>query len=643
MQTMGKPFGFAGTILRVNLTTGTIKKEALNKDVARRFLGCKGYGAYTVFNETKKGTDPLGPSNKLVFMLGPLNGTRAPSSNKFAVCTKSPLTGAWLDTHCGGFFGPELKYAGYDGIIIEGRAPEPVYLDIKDEDVSLRDAKWLWGVNTLDTERLLKEESPTGKLARVACIGPAGERKSLLANIISERRAAGRGGAGAVMGSKNLKAIVVKGSRKPDELVHDPEKFKEAVRDCYEKIGKKEVTSPRSKGAEMRKKFREKATLPIQGTGRIIVGINEAGGLPTRNFQTGIFESWDEISGAAFSKHLNVPPEALGARACYNCPICCGHLSIIKQGKWAGIADDGPEYENITMLGPNCGVADREAIVAAEYFSDYYGLDAISLGGTIAFLMECYEKRLISKEDTNGLDLRFGNADAMVEAVISGGTMKGKLGPLVANGSKKASEKIGKGSEKFAMHVKGLEIPAYDPRAAQGMGLCYARSDRGACHLRPWTAGAEMLLLDGKDPKETAGKAETVRSDTDTLNVAYHSSGLCLFVAFGGVGKEEVLALVNAATGFNYNMDEFLRVGERISNLTRTFNLREGLTKKDDTLPYRLLKEPLPSGPCKGEVVKLKPMLEEYYKLRGWDREGKPTKAKLKALELDFATKTLYG
>jgi len=639
---MAKLFGFAGTILRVDLTKKTVKKESLDKDVAYKFLGAKGYGAYTIFTEIKKRVDPLGPLNKLIFMLGPLTGTRAPCSNKFAVCTKSPLTNAWLDTHCGGFFGPELKFAGYDGIIVEGRTEEPVYIDIKDEDVGIRDASWLWGANTLDTERLLKERSPAERLARVACIGPAGEKKALLANIIAERRAAGRGGAGAVMGSKNLKAVVVRGHKKPEDFIHDPEKFKEAVKICYDKLAKSEITSSRSKGAEMRKEFRNKATLPVQGTGRIVVGINEAGGLPTRNFQTGAFEGWRDISGAAFSKYLYVPPEAPGARPCFNCPICCGHLSVIKNGKWAGIVDEGPDYENIVMLGSNCGVSDREAITAAEYFCDFYGLDAMSVGGTIAFLMECYEKGLISKKDTDGIDLRFGNAEALVEAVISAGTVKGRLGPLVANGSKRASEKIGKGSERFAMHVKGLEIPAYDPRAAQGMGLCYARSDRGACHLRPWTAGEEML--GSTNPKTTKGKAETVESSTNSINVLYDSTGLCLFVAFGGVGEGEILDLVNSATGFKYkNVDELLRVGNRISNLVKVFNLREGFTRKDDTLPYRLLKEPLPSGPCKGEVVKLEPMLKEYYRLRGWDLKGRPTRAKLKALGLDFAIPELYG
>lgn len=640
---MSKPFGFAGTLLRVNLTSKLIRKESLDKEIARKFLGSKGYGAYIIFTEVPKRSDPLGIDNKLVFMNGPLTGTRAPCSNKFSVCTKSPLTNTWLDTHCGGSFGPELKFAGYDGIIIEGRASEPVYLDIKDEAVALKDSAWLWGANTLDVERLLKEKHRADRTPRVACIGPAGERKALLANIIAERRAAGRGGAGAVMGSKNLKAVVVTGHMKPEDFINDPERFKETVRRCYANLGKGEVTSLRSKGAKIRGRVRENATLPIQGTGRIISGINEAGGLPTRNFQTGTFEEWKTISGEAFSKHNYVPPTAPGARPCYNCPICCSHVSILKKGEWTGMVDEGPDYENIAMLGSNCGISDRETIVVAEYLCDYYGLDAISMGGTIAFLMECYERRLLPAKDASGLDLRFGNAEALIQAIVSAGTMKSPLGSLVANGSKKASEAIGNGSDKFAIHVKGLEIPAYDPRASQGMGLCYARSDRGACHLRPWTAGDEMLQLDGK-PDATEGKAETVRSSEDKINVLYDSTGLCLFVAFGDVGTDEILELVRTATGFDYkSASELLTVGERISNLTRAFNTREGFTRKDDTLPFRFLNEPLPSGLCKGQVVKLEPMLGEYYRLRGWDKEGRPTREKLMELGLDFAVDELYA
>jgi aldehyde:ferredoxin oxidoreductase len=631
-KTVAKGYGFVGTILRVNLTTKDIKKEPLNKEIAQKFLGEKGLAAYYLFTETKKGVNPLGPENKLIFMTGPLTGTRAPCGNRFCVSAKSPLTGAWNDSHCGGIWGPELKWAGYDGIIIEGKAADPVYIWIEDDKVAIRDAKWFWGANTFTTERLLKEKHAGDKMARVACIGPAGERQALLANVISEVRAAGRGGLGAVMGSKNLKAIAVRGHGKPEDLIVDPVKFEEAVKVAYGKLGKGAITGPAVKGA-----------LSIMGTSNIIRGINAAGGWPTRNFQTGIFEKASEIEGQALTKYLYCPPESPGMVPCWNCPILCAHLSVVKKGPWAGFVDEGPEYENVTLLGATCGVFDREAISAAEYFCDFYGLDGISVGGTIAFLMECYQKKLITKKETDGIDLKFGNADAMVQAVMRAGAGYGKLGPLVANGSRKAAAKIGKGSAKFAINVKGLEIPAYDPRAAQGMGLAYARSDRGACHLRPWTAGAEMLGLDGIDPKETKGKAQLVKVSTDATNVAFDATGVCLFVAFG-MGGDDVFNMVVPATGFQYrDFSDFVKVGERINNLTRAFNVREGLTKKDDTLPYRLLKEPLPSGPCKGQVVKLDKMLPEYYKLCGWDKTGKPTKEKLQELGLDFVIDQLYG
>ncbi|HID16856.1 TPA: aldehyde:ferredoxin oxidoreductase, partial [Candidatus Bathyarchaeota archaeon] len=471
------------------------------------------------------------------------------------------------------------------------------------------------------------------RMPRVACIGPAGEKQALLANIISEVRAAGRGGAGAVMGSKNLKAIVVVGHKYgPDDFVYDKEKFMEAVRETSKLLSESKITGPRVRGA-----------LSIYGTANIIDGINAAGGWPTKNFQTGIFEKVKEVNGPSFGREIWIPPDSPGARPCYACQILCAHAAVIRDGKYAGTFDEGPEYETIWAFGPQCGVSDKKAITRADYLSDYYGLDTISLGNTIGFLMECYERGLITKEDTDGIDLRFGNAGALVEVVHRAGTMEGNIGKLAANGTKRAAEKIGKGSEKFAIHVKGLELPAYDPRAAQGMGLCYARSDRGACHLRPWTAGAEMLGLNGVDPRKTEGKAELVKTASEVFAVAYDSTGLCLFMAFGAPA-DKVYKMVNHATGFNYeSFEEFVKVGERIHNLTRAFNVREGFTRKDDTLPWRILNEPLPEGPCKGDVVKLDEMLPEYYKLCGWDEEGRPTKEKLKELGLDFAIKELYG
>lgn len=614
--------GYTKQLLRINLTDKKIEKEPLDLAIARLYLGGKGLAAYMFFNEVKKGVVPLSSDNKLFFLTGPLCGsTGGVCASRFAVCTKSPLTGAWLDSSCGGFWGPELKFAGYDGVIVEGRSDKPVYIHIEDENVEIRSAEDLWGADTFQTMRLLQEKHASDRVVRVLSIGPAGEKRALLANIIADVRAAGRGGSGAVMGSKNLKAISVVGHKKVE--VAEMGKFKEAVADAIQKVKKTDVTSD---------------TLTYKGTANLVLGTNAHGGWPTNNFQTGVFEKAEEISGEAFRDHLwNGKP---GQRPCWGCIIKCAHVTIIKEGKWAGIVDEGPDFEAIWAYGPQCGVSSREMITVADYYSDAYGIDTISLGNTIGFLMECYGKGLISKEDTDGIDLRFGNAEAMVEAVRRAGTVAGRLGELSANGTKRAAEKIGGQSEKFAIHVKGMELPAYDPRAMFGMGLTYARSDRGACHLRPWIAGAEALNKPTLDPLSTQGKASKVKVDTDIIAIV-DSMGMCQFMTFA-IWDDEMYAMLNPLTGFNWTKEEFLRIGERINNLTRAFNLREGFSKKDDNLPWRILNEPSPEGPCKGLTVPLEPMLSEYYRLCGWDAEGKPKKEKLQELGLDFATKVLY-
>lgn len=630
---------YTGQILRVNLTSGKVEKEPIPVEVLRKFIGGKGLSAYYLFRELKPGVNPLGPENKLLFMTGPLTGTIAPVPNRFNVAAKSPLTGTWSDGQCGGSWGPELKFAGYDGIIIEGKSETPVYLHIRDEEASLLSAEDIWGADTFSTERILKEKHFSGRMPRVASIGPAGERMALISNIISEVRAVGRGGMGAVMGSKKLKAIVVSGAKyKPEDFAADKTAMREAVRRSIISLSSDEDTSPNVKPTTPR------GSLSLYGSARIVGDINAAGGWPTRNFQTGIFEKASEISGQAYADKLWIPRNAPGTRPCYRCQILCAHVSIIKSGKYAGTLDEGPEYETVWSFGAQCGVSDREAIARADYLSDYYGLDTISLGNTIGFLMECYEKGLITREDTDGLELTFGNADAMVKLVEMAGAGTGKIGILASNGVKRASEQIGKGSEKFAMHVKGLEMPAYEPRAAFGMGLGYAICDRGACHLHAWTAGDEMLQPPAVDPITTKGKARSVKDLSEEVAIAYDSAGTCLFQAFGIGGLEEIVDIINAATGFGFkDVDELRKAGERIINLTRCFNVREGFLRKDDTLPHRCLKEPLPEGPCKGATVKLDEMLDEYYELCGWDSEGRPTKEKLEELGLDFAAKEIYN
>lgn len=602
--------GYWGKLLRVDLASEKIAIEDLKREVLQKFLGGKGLGAYLLFNELPRGLNPLSQENRLAFITGPLTGTVL-MGNRFAVCTKSPLTNAWLDSHCGGFWGPELKFAGYDGIIVEGRAKNPVYITVFDEEVQLHDAEMLWGLNTFETERLLKEKYQGTK---VLSIGQAGEKQALIASIIADTRAAGRGGAGAVMGSKNLKAIAVKGSKKP--AVASDAKIAEVAGQWMGKFRASKTTSQ---------------DMPDQGTLNIIEGVNYSGGLPVRNYQTGRFEGIDEISGEAFQHRLWGGGKY--RRACWRCPIACIRISKTSEGR----AAEGPEYQTVAQLGANCGIADRDLIARADYCSDAYGMDTISLGNTIAFLMECYEKGLLAAEDIEGVKLEFGSKEAYLSAIHAAGSVSGKLGELIADGVKRASEKIGKGSENFAMHVKGLEIPGYDPRAALGQALAYAVADRGACHLRPWMYGSEHLGSGAPvNPKTYEDKPKLIASAQRNIAVV-DSSGLCQFVTFA-IGFGDILNMISAVTGFNYSKDEFRVLGERINTLTRSFNCREGFEMKADRLPHRAAEESLETSVRKGEKLLLEQMLPKYYEACGWSERGIPTKKKLEELGLDFVT-----
>ncbi|MEX2752088.1 MAG: aldehyde ferredoxin oxidoreductase family protein [Candidatus Freyarchaeota archaeon] len=608
-----------GKLLRVNLTTGDIVTEKIDSDAARNLLGSKGLASYYLFKELRRGVDPLSPENKLVFMTGPLTGTQAPSSCRFVVCTKSPLTGAWVDSSCGGFWGPELRFAGLDGIIIEGKAESPVYIHISDGEASIRDAGFLWGMGTVDTIGYLRERHKSDRTVRVATIGPTGEKQARLAAVIADMRAAGRGGTGAVMGSKNLKAISVVGHGKVP--IADPQKFNSLAKEAHKE--NKEAS----------------ARMAAMGTASIVRLVNSTGGWPTRNFSESQWdEAAEELAGETFQKTLWGGGKYV--KPCYNCPIRCAHLAVIREGKYAGVSDEGPEYETISLFGPNCGIKSREVITVADRMCDNYGIDTISLGNTIGFVMECVERGLVGLEEIDGVDLRFGNEEAFLKAVNMAGNVYGNLGRLLANGVKRAAEKIGKGSEKFAMHVKGLEIPAYVPRAGHGHALAYAVADRGACHLRPWLYGAEHFF--GKlNPSTTEDKPEAVKLGQQN-RALIHSSGLCQFAVSEDMLYESLLQMINAATGFNYTVDEFRLVGERINNLTRSFNCREGFTSKDDTLPERSLKEPLPSGPWKGQVIRLQEMLPKYYEVCGWNEKGIPKKEKLEELGLKFVVNEIY-
>jgi len=608
--------GFAGKLLRVDLTEGKWKSEPLDEDAARKFMGSKGYAAYILFRELKKGVEPLSPDNKVVIMTGPLTGTQGPMPNRFSVCTRSPLTGAWVDSHCGGFWGPELKFAGWDGIIIEGKAKGPVHLKVRDGTVELEDAKGLWGKGTFETVRALDLNEHQLRKMRVLSIGPAGERMAHIACVIADGRAAGRGGTGAVLGSKNLKAVSVIGTGKVE--VADEGKFSPMAKEARAKLSA-------SKGLKDR---------TLDGTAANIRPVNNSGGLPTRNFQSGKFERMDEIAGDSFAKHLwngsrNLSP-------CWGCVSPCAHYALLE--RYGGVRDDGPEYETVALIGSNLGISDREVIAYADRLLDDAGLDTISFGNTLGFIIECFEKGLVGKDDTNGLELKFGDSELLIKAIGLAQSREGRLGELLADGSMRAARSIGKGSGDFAMHVKGLEIPAYDPRASPGQALSYAVSDRGACHLRPFMYASEHF---GNPPRldatTTEGRGKEVKSGQERSAIA-DALGICKFYAYGLSLVKDVIPLVVAATGFDYSVEEFLLVGERINNLTRAFNCREGFDIKDDSLPGRV-KVPLKDGKRAGMPMDIESMRAEYYRECGWDARGVPTEEKLRNLGLDFAFK----
>ena len=600
--------GYIGKILRVDLTERRISTEKLDAEIAKKFIGGKGLGAKILYDSLKLGTDPLSPENILIFASGPLTATLAPTSARWAVVTKSPLTNIFLDCQVGGYFGAAMKLAGFDCIIMEGKADSPVYLWVHDGNAEILNAGDLWGKGCFETENTLKKR--LGESAHVASIGPAGENLVRYACIsVDKYRQAGRGGAGAVMGSKNLKAVAVRSASYKIEYA-DPEGFREAAKKALKVI-------------------RENSFIPLRrkyGTPVWVAPVNKAALLPTRNFRTGVFEKAENISGETMRDKIVVKDGT-----CYNCIIQCWKYTHVESGKYKVDELAGPEYESIALLGSDCGVGSIEAVAHANMLCDDLGLDTISTGNSIAFAMECYERGLLTAEDTDGLELKFGNADAEIEMVKKIAYRKG-LGNLLAEGVRRASKKIGDGSERFAMHVKGLEIPGYDPRGAFGMALAYATSDRGACHQRAWTVRAE---IEGKlEPRfSTKGRARFVKETQDERAMCF-SLVLC---DFAPLEVKHFVELLNKATGFNFTVEDYLKTGERIWNLTRLFNVREGITRKDDTLPPRFMEEPLPEGATKGQVVTkemLDEMLDEYYALRGWDKNGVPTEEKLKELGL---------
>jgi len=607
--------GWVGKFLRIDLSTGQINVEDLDQDLAKDYIGGRGLASKMLYDEIDPAVDPLSPDNKLIFVTGPLTGTGAIAGGRYMVVTKSPLTGCIACSNSGGYFGPELKYAGYDMIIFEGKAENPVYLYINDDTVELRPADDLWGLNTHEAEDAIRSQIGRpwkGDQFRIASIGPAGEKLSKAACVINDKsRAAGRSGVGAVMGSKNLKAVVVKGSK--GVTVTDRDKFRDLVRDSIEKN--------RSEAAKVTSQ-----ALPIYGTSVLVNIINESGLLCTRNFQTGVFEGAESISGETIAGTI-----LRRKRGCFACPMACGRITSIEDPAFAG-RGEGPEYETVALFGASCGVDNLGAVTKANYLCNELGIDTIEAGNIVACVMELYEKGYLPETDI-GFKANFGNAEALVKLVDLMGKREG-IGDMMSEGGYALAEKYG--HPELFMGVKKQGLPAYDPRVAQGMGLSYATSNRGACHVRSYLIATEILGVNQKrDPLDTEEKPSVLKIFQD-FTAVIDSCGLCLFLALAeGFGPEDLVPLLEVATGESFSVDDIMAAGERIWNLERMFNIKAGLTRADDTLPPRFLKEPMPEGPFKGSLCKLDQMLPAYYQVRNWNENGIPAAEKLKQLGLD--------
>jgi aldehyde:ferredoxin oxidoreductase len=607
--------GWHRNVLRVDLSNGVCKHEPLNMAWAEQYLGSRGLATKYLMAEIDPKVDPMSPGNKLIIATGPLTGTGASTGGRWTAVTKGPLTGAIAASNSGGQFGGELKMAGYDLVILEGRAPEPVYLLIQDDEARLVPATDLWGRSVWDVEHAIKH-THNDPLMRIASIGQAGEYGCFYACIVNDlHRAAGRSGVGAVMGSKQLKAIAVRGTKgvKP----HDPQKFFAAVKAAS-------VALAGNKGRKGMTSDGTIAMMDVTGT---------FGALPTRNNQQVQFEGASKLNAKTMKNpnehgHVNLIQNS----ACFSCTIGCGRISHIdpqhfsvKDKPQYQKASGGLEYETAYALGAAVGVDDMDAATYAGFLCNEYGMDPISFGGTLAAAMELYQVGAISQKETGGIDLKWGSAEALCRLAELTGKGEG-FGRDLGLGSKRLAAKYG--HPELSMAVKGQEFAAYDGRAMQGMGLGYATSNRGACHLRANPYASDFTTTETKD------KPEVVRTSQDLI-AAIDSTGLCLFTLHSGATPEHYVAQVAGACGGDWDVARFVKTGERIWNLERQFNLAAGLTVKDDTLPKRILEEPAPSGVAKGLVSGLPTMLPEYYRQRGWTEDGRPTPETLHRLGLD--------
>jgi aldehyde:ferredoxin oxidoreductase len=620
------PCGYNGKVLRVNLSSGTTSEEQVPEIIYRRYLGGGALSLYYLLRELRPGVDPLGPENVLIFAASAATGTPALGFSRFTVAAKSPLTNAFGEAEAGGWWGPELKFAGFDAIIIKGKADKPVYLWIQNGKAELREASHVWGQFAKETQEMIRKELGDEKV-RIALIGPGGEKLVRFACVLNElKHANGRCGLGAVMGSKNLKAIAVRGKNRMD--LFDSEKVQETVKAI---LKKKPGTMAESIGDI--------------GTARSVMLLNTGGILPTRNFMKGTFEKAEDISGETMKDTILV-----GRGSCYACSVRCKREVEVTEPFRVDPKYGGPEYETIGAFGSLCNIGDLKAIALANQLCGAYTIDTISAGTTIAFAMECFEKGIITTQDTGGIKLEFGNAEAMVKTVEMIGKREG-FGDLLAEGVKIAAEKIGKGAEKYAMHVKGQPLPIHEPRGKTGLGLAYALSPTGADHIE---APHDPVFESEGGLKfvRSLGIIETIPAlDLGPRKVrmfiylqqlynVFNSIGICNFTAYpwGPVSNNDLVDYVNAVTGWDTSLWELMKAGERHSNMSRIFNIREGFTAKDDTLPDRFF-QPLEGGPLDGkklDVQEFQQALKTYYQMMGWDENGIPQKGKLEELELEW-------
>jgi aldehyde:ferredoxin oxidoreductase len=626
-------YGSTGKLLRVDLTHAAISVEEFSEELYRLYPGGKALAAYLLLKELSPGSDPLGPANVLVLANGLLTSAPISTATRFTAAARSPLTGGYGESEAGGFWGPELKMAGFEAIVITGRAEEPVYLWIHDGQAEIRDARHLWGREPEEAQAIIRQELGD-KLVRVLQIGLGGENKVRYAAIINElRHYNGRTGMGAVMGSKNLKAVAARGSGHYLDLAHDPQTVAELGRLLAKRV----------------KEHPQSWDLQVKGTPGLVSGLNASGILPTRNFHQGAFEGVDNIRWEAYEKEL-----LTARRSCYACAVRCKREVAVNDRYQVSSAYGGPEYEAVSGFGSNCGIDDLQAVAKANELCGRHTLDAISTSACVAFAMECFEHGLIGPADTEGVELRFGNAPAMLQTVEWIAQRHG-IGNLLAEGVRRAAEVIGGDARYFAMHVKGQEMPMHDPRGKVGVGLGYAISETGAEHLNAYHdtmlqnpasvtfKGAMPLgITEALPARELSSKKAAQYALLENWSSFGKVSGLCYFgpAPRSFIQVDEVLSAVQAATGWDVTVEELLRAGERATNLARVFNMREGFSRKDDVLPERLF-TPLENGALEGVALpraEFEETMTELYRVKGWDpTTGAPTPERLRALDIEWA------